>query len=523
MVGRYGFIVLFAAALVGPLIAYGLRERQTPAGNSGLKLVIITPHGVEIRDEFRWAFADWHRNKYGQAVELEYLTPGGTLDVRRQLDTIYRAIRDEHGGMLPPADQIDTGIDMVWGGGDYEFNSKLKPMGILQPLDLSAKFLSDVFPQPALAGVNLYDQERDKSGKMLSPTWLGVCLSSFGIVYNPDLYRSLGLAPPTTWKDLADPRLALSVSLADPTHSGTASVTYMMVIQRAMADAEEEFLHRPENVGKSPAELGSSAAYQAALDEGWKKGMRQLELIAGNARYFTDSAAQPPNDVASGDAAAGMAIDFYGRVTEQTVGPEREVFIAPRGATAITPDTIAILYGTHGKQLELAEHFIEFILSPEGQRLWILKAGEPGGPREHALRRSPIRQSVYADRHGWADDVNYFQSAEGFNQRAEWMGTYLELPTIWAAAWIDDRDELEDALRRILAVKDEKRREGLLAELADIPVTRAEVTAEIAEGAKVAADQSKDPDVWRARKRLEWAKRFTEHYCQVAAQAAGGA
>ena len=99
--------------------------------------MIITPNGQEIRNEFRWAFADWHRQKYGRPVELEFLTPGGTTDVRRQLDTIYRAIRDAHGGALPPEDQVDTGIDMVWGGGDYEFNSKLKPLGILHPLDLS--------------------------------------------------------------------------------------------------------------------------------------------------------------------------------------------------------------------------------------------------------------------------------------------------------------------------------------------------------------------------------------------------
>jgi iron(III) transport system substrate-binding protein len=520
--GKYGFILLFFAVLIGPLLAHALRRSEAGAARSEEKLVIITPNGQEIRNEFRWAFADWHKQKYGRPVELEFLTPGGTSDVRRQLDTIYRAIRDAHGRTLPPEDQIDTGIDMVWGGGDYEFNSKLKPLGILHPLDLSAKFLSEVFPQPSLAGVKLYDQDRDTSGHSLPPRWVGVCLSSFGIVYNPDLYRSLDLAPPKTWSDLADPRLFSGLSLADPSHSGSAAVAYMMVIQRAMADAESGFLGRPENIGIPVARLKTAPQYRAALDAGWKEGMRRLVLIAANARYFSDSGAQSPNDVAGGDAAAGMAIDFYGRVTEQTVGSNRATFITPRAATAITPDPIAILYGCHGKQLELANHFIEFLLSPEGQRLWILKCGEPGGPRAVALHRSPIRQSVYLNRAGWADDINYFENAGGFNQRGEWMGTFADLPQIWAAAWIDCRDDLLDASRQILAIPDKNRRDHLFAELSDIPVARSDVTREIAESAQIAADHSQDPDVWKARQRLNWAKRFAEHYRHVAEEAAGG-
>src|SRR5208282_3296570 len=102
-------------------------------------------------------------------------------------------------------------------------------------------------------------------------------------------------SPPRTWSDLADPRLFASLSLADPTHSGSAGVAYMIVIQRAMADAETEFLSRPANTGKPLSQLKSSPQYQAALDEGWKRGMRELVLIAANARYFSDSGAQPPN------------------------------------------------------------------------------------------------------------------------------------------------------------------------------------------------------------------------------------
>ncbi|MGD0462338.1 MAG: extracellular solute-binding protein [Tepidisphaeraceae bacterium] len=521
---RYGFILAFVMLLIAPLAAHALHGAWRTGGvaDSGERLVIVTPHLQDIRDEFRWAFADWHQKKYGYAVDLEYLTPGGTNDIRRELDLKYRAIREANNGRLPPEDQVNIGIDLVWGGGDYYFNSQLKPLGILHPLDFDPHYLAEVFPQPALAGVKLYDQARGPSGQSLPPQWVGVCLSSFGIIYNPDLYRSLNLPAPRTWSDLADPRLFASLSLADPTHSGTATVTYMTIIQRAMADAEADFFNRAENRGKPSAQLKAAPQYQVALDAGWKQGMRRLLLIAANARYFTDSSSQPPNDVAGGDAAAGMAIDFYGRVTEESVGPDRQTFIAPRAATAITPDPIAILYGTHGKQLELARHFVEFLLSPEGQRLWILKPGQPGGPRNRALRRSPIRQSVYADRAGWADDLNYFASASGFNQHAEWLGTQSELPPIWAAAWIDQGDELHAAYAAVLAVSDQNRRAHLLFELSDIPISRTDVTTQIAQRKRIETDHTEDLDLWKARRQLEWSQRFAQHYRQVADEAAVG-
>ena len=53
--------------------------------------------------------------------------------------------------------------------------------------------------------------------------------------------------------------------------------------------------------------------YQIAISDGWHRGMSELLKIAANARYFTDSSSIVPNDVSRGEAAAGMAIDFYAR------------------------------------------------------------------------------------------------------------------------------------------------------------------------------------------------------------------
>jgi hypothetical protein len=100
------------------------------------------------------------------------------------------------------------------------------------------------------------------------------------------------------------------------------------------------------------------------------------------------------------------------------------------------------------------------------------------------------------------------------------MDTFSELPQIWAAAWIDCRDDLLNATRQIMKVQDTVRRDELLFELSDIPVVRQNVDDEIAEEARITADHSQDPDVWRAKQRLNWAAKFSEHYNRIGQEAA---
>ena len=522
---QYIYLLLIALVLIVPFAlrrAAGSKAAVTDA--SAQRLIVITPNNQDIRNEFGRAFDAWHQRIYGAAVAVDWRSVGGTNDVKRYLQTTFSGQLDSDGKLKPDA---TAGVDVVWGGGDFFFNHDLKPLGILAPMPDDASFrklLHEVFPEPSLAGVNLLDVSKDAAGKPLPPQWVGTCLSSFGIIYNPGLYakNALDLPPPQTWADLANPRLFGYVALADPTHSGSAAVAYMMVLQRAMADAENDLFRAQPALKTLPkADLAKLPAYNQALAAGFKKGMGQLLLIAANARYFADSATQVPDDVGNGEAAAGTAIDFYGRVYEETVGPDRLRFVLPQAATAITPDPVAILRGA--PHAELARHFVEYLLSPEGQRLWDLKPGTPGGPVARALRRLPVRRDVYgsssADRVNWSDPgINSFEAAGGFNQRGEWMKPFTELLQIWAAAWIDSRDELRSSYARILAVPDAQRREQLIAEFADLPITLAEVDAIVKEH-KARADAREDVEVWRARKRIELANRFRAHYRAVAAKA----
>ncbi len=522
-------ILLFFLVLVTPFLMRRALLRGVPRdavlkegspSRAAARLVVVTPHNQDIRREFGRAFSTWHAAHYGRAVEIDYRTPGGTVDIKRQLDATYARYRNEKGEL--PAD-FKPDIDVVFGGGDFFFDVELRGLKVLRPLPMTPairKSLADAFPSPRLAGVKLYDQDKGPTGDP-SPKWVGVCLSSFGIVYNPDVFvKTLGLPPPRSWADLTDPKLAGMIALADPTHSGSAGVAYQMVIQRRMADAEAiHIAHLPPRADRKPPELNKAdPAYRAAIATGWHDGMAELLRIAANARYFTDSSTLVPTDVGNGEAAAGMSIDFYGRVCQETLGDGRCIYVSPPAATAITPDPVAILAGVEGERLELAAHFVEFLLSPDGQRLWILAKGTPGGPRDHSLRRPPIRVDLFADQAGWTDHVNPFTDAGGFNQRGEWMALYSDTRPLWAAAWIDAADDLKAAYARVRAVTDPARRAALLDRLSDLPVSLDGVKA-IADERKRIESANGPIDEWCATKRIEWAEGFRKHYRAVAAEA----
>jgi ABC-type Fe3+ transport system substrate-binding protein len=510
--GRFLFPILFVVVLLSPFLlrlAVGRDEGRNIDAEA--RLVVVTPHNRDITRAFAAAFADWHRENHGYAVELDYRSVGGTGDIVKAMADFYGSIRDDDGD-LPPIDQVrGAPFDVVWGGGDFVFNVELESIGALQAVELPDDLLEAAYPQPELGGIALYDQDDD------GIHWYGVCLSSFGLVYSPYLYEQLDLPPPATWSDLADPKLYDLLVLADPSKSGSAAVAYIMALQRAMADAEEAFL--------AAGGEKDSPAYDAALEAGWKKGQGDLLMIAANARYFTDGAQAVPADVSHANAAAGTAIDFYGRVEEETVGSHRIRYVVPKAATAVTPDPVAVAYGTTGDELVHAQRFIEFLLSPRGQLLWNLKPGVDGGPGDRALRRTPIRRDVFAgDRSAWTDRQNPFEEAADFNQRQEWMGEFSETRALWQAAWIHAGESLDRAVRAILDVENPDRQAELFDALRDLPVEWADPeTGETRTGwsavRALRADRKSQPReaqaIFLSTARVELANRFRAHYDRI--------
>ena len=141
-----------------------------------------------------------------------------------------------------------------------------------------------------------------------------------------------------------------------------------------------------------------------AVRQGGSTGLQLLQLVGANARYFTDSSQKPPIDVAAGDCAAGMCIDFYGREQQEAVrrrngGEDRLGFVSPDGGSGLLGGPDRAPEGGTAPAVALA--FIEYTLSLEARRSGISRRARPGGPQHFALRRLPVRRDFYAEE-DWA-------------------------------------------------------------------------------------------------------------------------
>lgn len=257
--------------------------------------------------------------------------------------------------------------------------------------------------------------------------WIGTALSSFGIVFNRDLFAEAELPMPTRFEDLTNDRLQGLIALADPRQSGSLTTAIDMVINsfawRAAKDGGwSELLLERDGIARAIA-----AGKRDEVEEAFARAWRTLREMTANARYYASSSTKPPVDVSQGEAAAGLAIDFYGKTQAQAVlapgakGEGRVGFIDPEGQTNYDADPVSVLRG--GPNEELAKRFVRYCLSKEAQSLWQFRAGQasglvggsglPLGPREYELRRFPIRRDMYAEPYfaEFVDKVNPFDRA----------------------------------------------------------------------------------------------------------------
>ncbi len=409
-------VLTLLATLVLP---FALRPRPQHPGRVEETLVIITPHNEAIRQEFGLAFSRWYQARTGRVVEIDWRLIGGTSEIARYLEGEYTAAFQNHwvntlgrpwsnavlnafaNGALANdapalskearaaflASNVSCGIDLFFGGGSYDFIRQAQAGRLVasEVLKKHPEWFTEAVIPPSFAGEEFWDRE----GR-----WVGTVLSSFGIIANRDALRRLGVTtPPRVWADLADPRFFGEVALADPTKSGSMAKAFENVIQQQMQRVVAERLAALGAVDEATRRL----AEQAAVAAGWNEGLKLIQQIGANARYFTDSAQKVPIDVAAGDCAVGMGIDFFGRQQQEAVrrrgADDRVSYVSPEGGAVASVDPVGLLRGAPHR--EVAEAFIEFSLSLEGQKLWNLKPGEVDGPTYFALRRLPVRRDFY--------------------------------------------------------------------------------------------------------------------------------
>ena len=240
--------------------------------------------------------------------------------------------------------------------------------------------------------------------------------------------------------------------MADPTKSGSATKAFEMLIQERINESLAALAKEP-SVGNRFDELSLE---NRALYRGWISGLNLIQRICANARYFTANATKIPFDVAQGNAAAGMCIDFFGRTSNERVrkpdGSSRVQFVVPERGTSISVDPIGMLRGA--PHPDLALNFMEFVLSEDGQRLWNYRAGAPGGPSTAALRRLPIRRDLYTPDHlqYFSDPREMpFQNQDGFDYAAEWTApVFGPLRFIIKCMCLDPHEELTFAWGKLV-------------------------------------------------------------------------
>ena len=377
------------------------------------RLVLLSPHWKGIEQEFENGFKADYLQRTGRTVDLEWLDVGGTSEALRFIRSEFNNKPD------------GIGIDVFFGGG-LEPYLALKKDNLLRSYTLPEELLKKI--PPRLGGVPLYDPDH---------TWYGATLAGFGIMYNKVVLKLARLPTIKTWEELgASPALGW-VGSSDPRKSGSVHMMYEIILQ----------------------------AY------GWEKGWRIITGIGANARNFTAAATQTPKDVATGEVAYGLAIDFYAWAQVNEAGSDKIGFVMPENLTIINPDAIAIIKGA--PNASVAEAFIRFVMSPPGQKLWLFRTGAPGGPQKFQLNRFSVLPDLYrVSPQETAVEVNPFlwRSNFVFDETLS-AARYAIVNDLVGAMVIDSKDLLTQAWKTGLARRytDEQ-----WQELAAMPLSAAE-------------------------------------------------
>lgn len=491
-----------------------LRKESEKIDLTADQLVIVSPHNESIRYEFEQGFRQWYEEVTGRRLSIDWRAPGGTGDAVRYVNSSFVASFKDYwtrelgktwsdeveaafmNRKLKPGQpgweareafltsQVGIGIDLFFGGGQYDLNRQaqqgtLVKTGLRDPdsalyrgdpegklyRQLDEQRRASLYPSSEAVSVpplhvELFGKEPQILEAVGGETWYdaddryyGTCFSSFGICQNVDRLRALGFQfaegdyPLKSWRHLADKRLFGQIGSADPTKSGSINKCFEMMIQRGMQESYER------NAAKVAA---GDMTQVVALDKAWHEALTLIKQIGGNSSYLTFSASKVPVDVATGQVAAGMSIDFYGQSQaeweERHVGRRTMYYHTPLGESSVSADPIGMFRGA--PNAEAARLFLRYVMSRRGQRLWNQRVGTEGGPVKYNLHRLPVRKDSYgaAERAMMlAPEAEPFRQASSFQYQGAWTGAYFSLIQMLIKVMVlDCQEELRVAWKAIV-------------------------------------------------------------------------
>ncbi|MEM6884848.1 MAG: extracellular solute-binding protein [Verrucomicrobiota bacterium] len=379
------------------------------------ELIIVSPHWEGIQYEFGRAFEAHYQDKFGKKINVRWRDLGGTSQIEKAIDAGYAA------------DPKSCKIDVFFGGGIDPFESQ-KEKGQLHPYRLPESILNSIPSE--IGGFPIIDPDY---------TFYGAALSSFGILENRKVLESISLPEVHQWEDLAHPGLLSWVSSADPRKSGSVHMIYEIILQ----------------------------AY------GWERGWAIIYQMSGNVRSFLQSSSAPTKEVSTGDAAYAVSIDINGMTQQAFLGKENVRFMIPKGVSVINPDGIAILKGA--PNLPQAEAFMNFVMSIEGQSLWMKPQGNPDGAVKFGITRMGVIPEMYSgDMTELLVPINPFTQKYPFTYSSETGSKrWGVINDLIGQTIIDVHSHLRAAWSAICALPEDQR-EALIDEFSSAFVSEAE-------------------------------------------------
>jgi iron(III) transport system substrate-binding protein len=281
------------------------------------ELVIQTPMSAFVVDSLLKEFAQYAKERWAITLKTRVLRAGTPVS--------YETILKWKG---------EPEADIFWGGESALFDA-LAAEKLLTKLEVAHDVWESI---PASIGtprpIPLKDPAR---------FWVGTALEVYGLVYSPRLLKRLSVTPPQEWDDVLTPKLKGHIVQCMPTRSSSSHATYQIMLQA----------------------------------KGEREGWEWLKRLAAYTGTFVTSSREVPALVARTEAAVGFAVPSYYAFEEKLAGFDIR-FVAPKNAF-VTPEPFAILLGA--KHPHAARHFLQFLLSERGQRLFMGRGLFPVTPK----------------------------------------------------------------------------------------------------------------------------------------------
>ncbi|SFU05890.1 putative 2-aminoethylphosphonate ABC transporter substrate-binding protein [Sedimentitalea nanhaiensis] len=251
------------------------------------------------------------------AVEAEDLARYAETFNAQHPDIKINWVRDSTGIITAKllAERDNPQADVVWG------------LAATSLLLLKSEGMLEAY---APAGVDLLDKKFVDSST--PPAWVGMDAWVAAVCYNTVEAEKAGLTPPTSWKDLADPKYKGHVIMPNPNSSGTGF-------------------------------LDVSSWLQLFGEEG---GWAYMDALHENIARYTHSGSKPCKLAASGEIPIGISFAFRG-AKSKAAGAPLEI-IVPSEGVGWDMEATAIVAGTD--DLEAAKTLVDFSITKEANEMY---------------------------------------------------------------------------------------------------------------------------------------------------------